>query len=174
MQHGHTLGQCWSLAVNQRATTRAPSTELVNNETTQEQTGPQSNQCRFNVYCPSVCGQATSLHHWINPQGKEADRMMACSPFSSASLSLSLSGHILHFFLPSSSSFTHHFLHSSLPYSSVLFCHRGPGITPLLSLTPSHLTYFPQAWSQCHLSRSRNPVLLPIAFLSLFFLNEIL
>lgn len=40
-------------------------------------------------------------------------------------------------FASSSSSLTHPFLHSSLPYSSVLLCHRGPGITPLLCLSLS-------------------------------------
>lgn len=58
VQCGHTQGQRWSQAVNHRAVKRVLYTELVNNKPTQEQTGPQSNQCRFNVYrplCACVC-----------------------------------------------------------------------------------------------------------------------
>lgn len=60
-------------AVNHQAAARVLYTELVNNKPTQEQTGAQSNQCRFNVYWPlCVCVRARvgKLDHRINPQGK--------------------------------------------------------------------------------------------------------
>ena len=106
-QYGHTQGQRRSEAVNHPAAYVCESVcvcvcvcvcalhaELVNNQPTQDQTGPQSNQCGFNVHCPHVCvclcERAGELHHWINPQGEEVDRIMTRPLFSSALLSLSL------------------------------------------------------------------------------------
>lgn len=59
-QYGHTQGQRRGEAVNHPAAcvcecVRALYAELVNNRPTQDQTGPQSNQCGFNVHCPRVC-----------------------------------------------------------------------------------------------------------------------
>lgn len=87
MRRGHTQGRCRSQAVKRRG-------KLVNNKPTQERTGPQSNQCRFNIYCPPVrvCVCVPELCVWgeaeldqrINPRWKEVDRIMTRPPFSSA------------------------------------------------------------------------------------------
>lgn len=133
-QYGHTQGQRRSEAVNHPAAyvcecVRALYAELVNNRPTQDQTGPQSNQCGFNVHCPRVCvclcECAGELDHWINPQGEEVDRIMTRSSVF-ISLSFSFSVAIFPTFLPTPPpalllcSHAHHLLHSSLPYSSSL------------------------------------------------------
>lgn len=128
-QCGRTQGQVWSQAVNQRAAGRVLYTELVNNEPTQEQTGPLSNQCGFNVYrplcargCLCVCGCVQAeLHRRINPEGKELDRIMTCPQFSSAFLFPFRSLVIFStFFSASSSSFQ--LIHTSLsPFIPLIF-----------------------------------------------------
>lgn len=97
MWRGSTQGRCWSRAVNRRA-------ELVNNKATQEQTGPQSNQCRFNIHCPlPACGcgcrcgcahehaRARVCDQWINQRWKEVDRIMTRPLFSSTAFPFCLS-----------------------------------------------------------------------------------
>lgn len=119
-QCGRAQGQVWSQAVNKRAAGRVLYAELVNNEPTQERTGPQSNQCGFNVYrplcargCVSVCGCVQAeLHHRINPEGKEVDRILTCPQFSSAFFPFRSLAIFSTFFPASSSSFQ--LLHTSL------------------------------------------------------------